>query len=271
LEKSTDNKQRPTGRRRFFAVLGTFLGGLFAAKAARAAVAAIGNGDVNHGGLLTTHLRRGDPPSQPLDTMVLLERGDENDSEHPTTHEVLSLIHEEKGKRSYPWTLYSSLATHHEEGDGCVVCSRLHKHGPGWSSGLHSEVYSHGRSVALGVNIEMHCDYVGPDETEVIGLNIQPAGGPRPMQYAVQIQDGEGRFEKGIGLNGQGEVGVDMRGHYGIGLNAHANSIRVSEGTCIELEQTGRIRVRYRAGRIEFLNGEKCFGHLDVNGEDHAI
>jgi hypothetical protein len=38
-----------------------------------------------------------------------------------------------------------------------------------------------------------------------------------------------------------------------------------------ELEETGRIKFRYRAGRIEFLNGEKCFGHLDVNGDDHGL
>lgn len=260
-------------RRRFFGVVGALVGGLFAAKTrgASAAIAAASKGEVNEGGPLSTHLRRGNPASQPLDSMVLLERGDENDSPPVTTHEVLSLIHEEKGKRSYPWTLYSSLATHHEEGDACVVCARLHKHGPGWSSGLHSEVYSHGRSVALGVNVEMHCDYAGPEATEVIGLNIQPCDSTRPMQYAVQIQDGAGMFEKGIGLNGRGAVAIDVPGKYAVGVNMHGNSIRVSEGACVELEETGRIRVRYRAGKIEFLNGEKCFGHLDVQGEDHAL
>src|SRR5437762_2278568 len=55
-----------------------------------------------------THMRRGNPPSQPLDTMLLFERGDENNGA-ATTHEVLSLVHEEKGKNSFPWTLYTSL------------------------------------------------------------------------------------------------------------------------------------------------------------------
>jgi hypothetical protein len=31
------------------------------------------------------------------------------------------------------------------------------------------------------------------------------------------------------------------------------------------------IKVRYKAGKIEFLNGERCFGHLDVNGADHPL
>lgn len=196
---------------------------------------------------------------------------DENNGERAITHEVLSLIHEEKGKRSYPWTLYASLATHHDVGDACVTCARLHKHGRGWSSGLHSEVFSHGPGVALGVNIEMQSDYAGPESPEVIGLNIQPTGGARTMPYAVQIQKGAGKFETGIGLNGTGQAGIDLKGEYTVGINTRANSVRLNEGACIELEETGRIRLRYRAGRIEFLNGDKCFGHLDVNGDDHAL
>jgi hypothetical protein len=106
------------------------------------------------------HMRRGDPPTQPLDTMLLFERGDDNNHDRAMTHEVLSLIHQEKGKNSYPWTLYTSLETHHENGDACVHCARLHKFGPGWSSGIHSEVFNHARAVALGVNIEMSNDFV---------------------------------------------------------------------------------------------------------------
>jgi hypothetical protein len=45
----------------------------------------------------------------------------------------------------------------------------------------------------------------------------------------------------------------------------------VDEGTCIELDSKGAIRVRYLNGRVEFLNGDRCFGHLDVNGPDHAL
>ena len=37
------------------------------------------------------------------------------------------------------------------------------KHGPGWSSGLHSEVFNHSRAVAFGVNIEMSNDYSGAE------------------------------------------------------------------------------------------------------------
>lgn len=267
--------QRTAGRRRLLGgLLGTLLGGFFGRGTSAAGAASSSSSqdsDVHDGEPLTRHLRRGNPPVQPLDTLVLFELGDDNNGPRPITHEVLSLIHEERGKRSYPWTLYTSLDTHHEEGDACGVCARLHKHGPGWSAGLHSEVFSHGRAVALGVNIEMQCDYTGPEPTDVIGLNIQPTGGTRPMQYAIQIQDGKGRFEKGLGLNGKGDAGIDLRGDYTVGLHAHANSVRLNEGAFIELEETGRIRLRYRAGRIEFLNGDKCFGHLDVNGDDHAL
>jgi len=223
-----------------------------------------------HGEPLTTHVRAGDPPVQPLDTMLLFERGDDN-NDRAMTHEVLSLIHQEKGRNSYPWTMYASLETHHEVGDACVVCSRLHKHGPGWSTGLHSEVFSHARAVALGVNIEMSNDYAGPDPTQVIGLNIQAVGGPRPMQYGIQVHEGQGRFERGIGLNGTGTVGLDVAGRYETGIHAHDNDIRLNEGACVVLDGEGQVRVRYREGRIEFLNGDRCFGHLDVNGEDHAL
>jgi hypothetical protein len=222
------------------------------------------------GAPLTTHVRAGDPPVQPLDTMLLFERGDDN-NDRAMTHEVLSLIHQERGRNSYPWTMYASLETHHEVGDACVVCSRLHKHGPGWSTGLHSEVFNHARMVALGVNIEMSNDYEGPDPTQVIGLNIQAVGGPRPMQYGIQVHDGQGRFDKAIGLNGTGGVGLDIAGRYEAGIHAHDNDIRLNEGACIVLDGEGRVRVRYRNGRVEFLNGDRCFGHLDVNGEDHAL
>lgn len=218
---------------------------------------------------VTTHLRQGQPPEQPLDSMLVFERGDDNNG-RLGTHEILSLIHQERGKRSFPWTLYTSLETHHEEGDACVVCSRLHKFGPGWSSGLHSEVYNHARAVALGVNIEMSNDYTGAEPTQVIGLNIQ-AKGPSAGQYGIQVQDGGGQFTTGVGLNGSGAVGVDLAGHFGVGVNAHNNTIRVNEGTCIELDGKGQIKLRYLNGRIEFLNGAHCFGHLDINGPDHAL
>jgi hypothetical protein len=45
----------------------------------------------------------------------------------------------------------------------------------------------------------------------------------------------------------------------------------LNEGACIELDGKGRIKLRYRNNRIEFLNGDRCFAHLDVNAADHAI
>lgn len=218
---------------------------------------------------LHAHMRQGNPPSQPLDTMVLFERGDNNNG-RAMTHEVLSLIHQEKGARSYPWTLYASLETHHLEGDACVVCSRLHKYGAGWSTGLHSEVFTHARAVAIGCNIEVSNDYSGQEPTQAIGLNVQ-AKGPQKAQFGIQVHDGGGSFERGIGLNGSGTIGLDLAGKFHVGLHAHKNSIRLSEGTCIELEDTGRIRLRYLNGRIEFLNGDRCVAHISMEGEDHAL
>jgi hypothetical protein len=219
---------------------------------------------------VTTRMRQGEPSGQPLDTMLLFERGDDNNG-RAMTHEVLSLIHQEKGKNSYPWTLYASLETHHETGDACVVCSRLHKHGPGRSSGLHSEVFNHSRGVALGVNIEMSNDYAGAEETTAIGLNIQAVGGGAPMQHGIQIHDSGNHFQTGINLKGKGATGVDLPGKFDVGLNLRANNIRLNEGSCIELDGKGQIRLRYQDNRIEFLNGDRCFAHLDVNGSDRAL
>src|ERR1035437_4155314 len=131
------------GGRRQFLLTGLFslIAGFFSGRSA-AAAATKATGEP-----VTTRMRQGEPPGQPLDTMLLFERGDDNNGP-AITHEVLSLIHQEKGKHSYPWTMYASLETHHETGDACVVCSRLHKHGPGWSSGLHSEVFNHSLGVA---------------------------------------------------------------------------------------------------------------------------
>jgi len=255
-----------SSRRRQFLLTGilSLLAGLFGSR--RAAAAAIKSA----GEPVTTHMRLGEPPAQPLDTLLLFERGDDNNGP-AITHEVLSLIQQEKGKHSYPWTLYASLETHHETGDACVVCSRLHKHGPGWSSGVHSEVFNHSRGVALGANIEMSNDYSGGDGTLAIGLNIQAVGGSAPMQHGIQIHDGANHFQTAIHLPGKGATGIDLPGSFQVGLNLHNNGLRLNEGACIELDGQGRIRLRYRNNRIEFLNGDRCFAHLDVNGEDRPL
>jgi hypothetical protein len=243
----------------------------FAGLIGKTALAEAGKPDSSltmEGEVMHTGVYKGRPPIEPLDTMIRFERSDDNNG-RAMTHEILSLIHEEKGANSYPWTIYAGLATHHVQGDACVMCSRLHKHGAGWSSGLHSEVYNHARAVALGVNIEMTNLYAGPDSTHMIGLNIQMLPG-NPMQMGIQVH-GEGQVEKGIGLNGKGDVGLDLGGKYGTGINTHGNTIRLNEGTCIELDGEGKIRMRYQSGRIEFLNGEKVVGHLSMSGEDHSL
>lgn len=262
----TNNATPPSRARRQFLFAGLFslvTGLLGGRKAAAAPIKTSGDP-------VTTRMRQGEPPVQPLDTMLLFERGDDNNG-RAVTHEVLSLIHQEKGKHSYPWTMYASLETHHETGDACVVCSRLHKHGPGWSSGLHSEIFNHHRGVALGVNIEMSNDYVGSEETLAIGLNIQAVGGSAPMQHGIQIHDGNNHFNTAINLKGKGTTGVDLPGTFQVGVNLQNNNLRLNEGACVELDAKGQIKFRYKNNRIEFLNGDRCFAHLDVNGADHPI
>ena len=218
---------------------------------------------------LTSHMIKGKPPTEPLDTMILWERSD-NNTERAMTHEILSLIHEEKGNKSYPWTIYAHLTTSHVEGDACVLCSRLTKKEPGWSSGLHSEVFTHARGVSLGVNIEMSNNYTGTEPTQIYGINILAAHG-NPCDEAIHIHDMNSHWKTAIGIDGKGQAGVDMRGKYDVGVNMHSNNIRLDEGACIELDGAGKVKVRYKAGRIEFLNGDKCVGHIAVDGKDHAI
>lgn len=246
------------------AIIGTILGErAFAAEEKTEPSSLVGRGQV-----LKTHMWKGKPPVEPLDTMLLFERSD-NHNDCAATHEILSLEHEEKGSKSYPWTVYSHLTTHHAEGDACVFYSRLHKNGRGWSCGMHSEVFSNGPMCGLGMNIEMTNNYAGPEQTQLIGVNIQTRG-PHACQYGIQVH-GDGPCEKAIGLNGKGQTGLDLAGEYGVGIHTHKNSLRLDEGACIELDGAGKVRLRYMNGRIEFLNGDKRIGHIKVDGEDHEL
>lgn len=257
------------GRRRLLA------SGLSALLGAVAAAATWAQQAVNErllktqGEVLRTDVWQGVPPEQPLDTMIRLRRSDDNNG-RAMTHEILSLIHEEKGRNSYPWTVYSSLETHHEVGDACVVCSRLHKYGPGWSAGLHSEVFSHHRAVALGVNVEMGNDYEGKEETRVIGVNVL-AKGPRDADYGLHIHEDQGGFRTGIGLEGKGEVGIDVQGGYKVGINLHGHELRLGQGGSIALDDAGEVRLRYRNGALEFLKGDRRVAFLRLEGEDREL
>ncbi|MGC8625666.1 MAG: hypothetical protein ACP5VQ_10455 [Phycisphaerae bacterium] len=275
IQPPVENDGGGNGRRRFlWGGLLAMLGTLRAGKPAVAATAA----NPGHPSLATegtplkTLVKRGQVQNVPLDTMVLFERGD-NHHGRAETHEVLSLIHEEKGPHSYPWTLYAQLSSHQIVGDAVVLCSRLIKKGVGWAAGHHSEVYSHAKGVAIGVNVEMHNLFPEPQNTEVIGVNIQPSQGP--SRYGIQIQGGAeqtDQFEKAIGLNGGGAVGVDLAGHFKeVGIHTHDNSIRVNEGASLELDGLGKVRLRYRKGRIEFMNGDRCIGHINTDGSDHEL
>jgi len=221
------------------------------------------------GDVLKTHVAQGKAPVEPLDTVVLWERSD-NSTGRAMTHEILSLQHEERGNGSYPWTIYSHLTTHHVEGDACVLYAKMDKKNAGWSCGLHSEVFCEARAVGLGVNVEMTNRYNGPEKSEMIGVNIL-ALGPYDCQYGMQIHDNKGHFETSIGLNGQGKTGIDFAGKFDTGIDMHDNNLRLNEGASICLEQTGKVRIRYKSGRIEILNDGRCVGHINVNGQDHEL
>lgn len=272
-EDSSDpslSEQAATARRGFLAKgLLAFVGGLLARRAQAAEPEPKASSLAGGGEVVKTNMAKGRPPVEPLDTMMRFERSD-NSRGPAITHEILSLIHEETGTKSFPWTMYAHLSTQHVEGDACVVCSRLHKKGPGWSCGLHSEIFSDAPGVGLGMNVEVSNTYTGPAETQIIGLNVQ-AHGTRPCQMGIQVHDWDSHFDKAIGLNGKGRVGLDLGGKFDVGIHAHGNSIRLDEGAGIELDGAGKIRVRYNDGRIEFMNGSRCIGHIKADGEDHAL
>ena len=159
---SVKNNCGGNGRRNFlWGGLLALLGGLRAGKQAAAATA----DNPGHPTLVTkgiplkTVVTQGKALNVPLDTMVLFERSDNHHDRRPETHEVLSLLYEEKGPNSYPYTLYAQLTSHQIVGDAVVLCSSLIKKGVGWAAGHHSEVHTHAKGVAIGVNVEMHNHY----------------------------------------------------------------------------------------------------------------
>jgi hypothetical protein len=225
------------------------------------------------GQILRKRVVQGAPPDEPLDTMIRFDRSDDNNNSRAMTHEILSLIHEEKGKNSYPWTIYAHLTTSHSKGDACVVCSRLtRKAGEGWSVGLHSETFNHAPGCCLGMNIETTNHREPHTDSTVIGLNVQ-AHGPQPCKYGVQIHDIDGgTYQTALALNNtKSQCGIDIGGDYDVGINARKNSIRLDEGACIELDGEGKIKIRYRGGKIEFLNGDKRVASINMRAEDHPL
>jgi hypothetical protein len=270
IETSRPLLEQPAPRRGFLrSLLITALGGL-AAAAARAKEAVETRRWSASGEVLHQRVSLGEPPFEPLDTMMHFRRADENNGK-AITHEVLSLTHEEKGKSSYPWTLYAHLDTHHETGDACVVCARLHKYGPGWSTGLHSEVFAHNRAVSLGANIEMFNDYRGGDPTQVYGVNIQSIlSSPVPGDVGLNIH-GAGGWKKAIQIDSKGEVAIDVKGDYPTGLDLHGKDLVLDRGGSLILDRAARIRIRCQDGVIEFLKGDRCFARFKTDGAQREL
>ncbi len=222
------------------------------------------------GEVLKQEVWQGEPPVEPLDTMIHFRRSD-NSEGRAITHEILSLTHEEKGSSSYPWTIYAHLDTHHVTGDACVLCSRLHKYGPGWSTGLHSEVFNHNRAVALGLNVEMSNDYAGKEATAVHGINVQAiSSSPQACDVGLNIH-GDGGFKRAINIESKGEVAIDINGTYKTGIDLHGKELRLGKDGSIALDERGDVRVRLKDNVIEFIKDGRRAAHIRLDGDDRAL
>lgn len=209
----------------------------------------------------------GEPDVPPLNSPIVFAREGTNTG---GTVEVLSLIQEEKGENVYPWTLYAQLRSKHKGGDACVICARLYKDGPGWSTGIHSEVFSKNWGVGVGVNIEVSNQYEGKEGFNgVIGLEMQSLG-PKRASSGLQIE-GVGGYETIARLRGEAQTGIDLSAKCEVGVNLHSNNLRLDEGNFIQLDQTGQVKLRYSKGNIEFFNGDKRVAYLPMNAEDHKL
>jgi hypothetical protein len=210
----------------------------------------------------------GKPDIPPLDSPIVFAR--EGTNNKGGTVEVLSLIQEEKGDTSFPWTLFAQLRSRHTTGDAVVLQARLYKDGPGWSAGVHSEVFSRNWGVGIGVNIEMSNQYEGTQGFNgIIGIEMQSLG-PKRALAGLQIEGGGG-FETQVRLRGAADTGIDIPGKCGVGVNLRGNALRMDEGTWVQLDQAGRIRLRYLNGNIEFYNGNRRIAYLPVSSEDHKL
>jgi hypothetical protein len=103
-----------------------------------------------------------------------------------------------------------------------------------------AHIFNHHRGVALGVNIKVHNDYSGSEQTVVTGLNIQAVGGSAPMQHGIQVHDGNNHFQTAINLPGKGAAGIALPGSFQVGLNLRDKHLRLNENACVELDGKGQ-------------------------------
>ena len=204
----------------------------------------------------------------PLDTPILWAR--EQLNPQFCTHELLCLVMEEHHENSYPWVQYNQLTTDHTGGDAVVFYSRLHKQGPGWSCGNHSEVFSSNWGVGIGVNIEVSNNYEGEEGFNGIYGSVILGLGKRKPKSGILIS-GEPGFINGIELNAQHDTGIDLDCQADVGINLHDNRLRLNEGAWLDLDAEGNVRMRYFEGNLEFWNGEQRVAHLPMTGEDRAL
>jgi hypothetical protein len=211
---------------------------------------------------------QGAPEIPPLDSPIVWAR--EQLNPQFCTHELLSLVMEERHENSYPWVQYNQLTTSHTGGDAVVFYSRLQKDGPGWSCGNHSEVFSTNWGVGIGVNIEVSNNYEGDEGFNGIYGAVIQGFGKRQPKSGVLITGGLG-FENGIELNAKHGTGINLDCETDVGINLHDNRLRLNEGAWLDLDAEGKVRMRYFEGNLEFWNGESRIAHLPMTGEDRAL
>ncbi len=263
-----DSDSRLTRRRFFGAALVPALAAAVAQLSSRAEAQPAAEPPPAPTDVLPKRFLVGNPEIPPLDSPIVFAR--EGTSNAGGTVEVLSLIQEEKGDSSFPWTLYTQLRTRHTAGDACGICTRLYKDGPGWCTGIHSEVFSKNWGVGIGVNIEVSNQYEGAEGfNSILGIEMQSLG-PKPALAGLQIE-GKGGYESMVRLRSDAQTGIDVSGKCDVGLNLHASSLRLDEGAFVQLDQAGLIKLRYHEGNIEFFNGDKRIAYLPTNAEDHKL
>ncbi len=210
----------------------------------------------------------GKPALPPLDTPLLFARQQSNPQF--CTHQVLALVMEEHNENSFPWVQYNQLTTSHTGGDACGFYSRVYKQGPGWSAGVHSEIFSSNWGVGIGVNIEVSNDYEGQSGFNGIFGAVILSLGKRPAKAGLLL-GGKQRFEHGLLLQAATDTGLDLQGDCNVGLNLHHNRLRLAEGAWLDFDEKGEVRLRYWKGKLEFFKGDKRVAYLPLDKPDHEL
>ena len=104
----------------------------------------------------------------------------------------------------------------------------------------------------------------------MIGVNVQnTTGSNSPGDHAVNIQSGSPSaiWQNGIhfdpvpGGGIAGNIGINMEGHYNMGIDLGDNSQRMTADQSLILERFGTVRIRFNSstGNVEIVNGNSVY------------